>query len=133
MAISKSTLSILTSGGILTVVGYLLFFTSSIQAISQVGRLVGRGAILSMVLVLSLLPALLSAFDKPIQKQQLKAARKKEKKAATAAEKAAGRTGISVLEEPVEEDLPAKMEQTAPEQIKLEQIKPAQEEGGETV
>ena len=97
------------------------------------GRLVGRGAILSMVLVLSLLPALLSAFDKPIQKQQLKAARKKEKKAATAAEKAAGRTGISVLEEPVEEDLQAKMEQTAPEQIKLEQIEPAQEEGGETV
>lgn len=81
MAISKSTLSILTSGGILTVVGYLLFFTSSIQAISQVGRLVGRGAILSMVLVLSLLPALLSAFDKPIQKQQLKAQARKERKA----------------------------------------------------
>lgn len=83
-AISKSTLSILTSGGILTVVGYLLYFTSSIQAISQVGRLVGRGAILSMVLVLSLLPALLSLFDKQIQRQQQKAAlrmeRKREKK-----------------------------------------------------
>lgn len=69
-AISKSTLSIVTSGSILTVVGYLLFFTSSIQAISQVGRLVGRGALLSVVLVLSLLPALLSAFDKQIRKQQ---------------------------------------------------------------
>lgn len=79
-AISKSTLSILTSGGILTVVGYLLFFTSSIQAISQVGRLVGRGAILSMVLVLSLLPALLSLFDKQIQKQQERSARRKEKR-----------------------------------------------------
>lgn len=79
-AISKSTLSILTSGGILTVVGYLLFFTSSIQAISQVGRLVGRGAILSMVLVLSLLPALLTVFDKPIQKQQRKAEQKKARK-----------------------------------------------------
>lgn len=79
-AISKSTLSILTSGGILTVVGYLLFFTSSIQAISQVGRLVGRGAILSMVLVLSLLPALLTVFDKPIQKQQKKAEQKKARK-----------------------------------------------------
>lgn len=76
-AISKSTLSILTSGGILMVVGYLLFFTSSIQAISQVGRLVGRGAILSMVLVLSLLPALLSTFDKQIQKQQARAAARK--------------------------------------------------------
>lgn len=71
-AITKSILSILTSGGILTVVGYLLYVTSTIQAISQVGRLVGRGAILSMVLVLSLLPALLSAFDKPIQKRQKK-------------------------------------------------------------
>ncbi len=79
-AISKSTLSILTSGGILTVVGYLLFFTSSIQAISQVGRLVGRGALLSMILVLSLLPALLSTFDKQIQKQQLRAAKRKEKR-----------------------------------------------------
>lgn len=69
-AISKSALSILTSGGILTVVGYLLYFTSSIQAISQVGRLVGRGALLSMLLVLSLLPALLAAFDGPIRKQQ---------------------------------------------------------------
>lgn len=68
-AISKSTLSIMTSGGILIVVGYLLYFTSSIQAISQVGRLVGRGAMLSMVLVLSLLPALLSTFDKQIQKR----------------------------------------------------------------
>lgn len=79
-AISKSTLSILTSGGILMVVGYLLFFTSSIQAISQVGRLVGRGAILSMVLVLSLLPALLSTFDKQIQKRQARAAEKRKRK-----------------------------------------------------
>lgn len=79
-AISKSTLSILTSGGILTVVGYLLFFTSSIQAISQVGRLVGRGAVLSMVLVLSLLPALLSLFDRQIQKQQERSARRKERR-----------------------------------------------------
>lgn len=76
-AISKSALSILTSGGILMVVGYLLFFTSSIQAISQVGRLVGRGAILSMLLVLSLLPALLSTFDKQIQRQQDRAKNRK--------------------------------------------------------
>ncbi len=79
-AISKSALSIITSGGILTVVGYLLYFTSSIQAISQVGRLVGRGALLSMLLVLSLLPALLAAFDKPIRKQQEKARIRAEKR-----------------------------------------------------
>ncbi len=80
-AINKSTLSIVTSGGILTVVGYLLYFTSSIQAISQVGRLVGRGAILSMILVLSLLPAMLSTFDKQIQRQQERARFRKERKA----------------------------------------------------
>ncbi len=79
-AISKSALSVITSGSILTVVGYLLYFTSSIQAISQVGRLVGRGALLSMVLVLSLLPALLAAFDKQIRKQQEKAALKAAKR-----------------------------------------------------
>ncbi len=75
-AISKSALSVITSGSILTVVGYLLYFTSTIQAISQVGRLVGRGALLSMVLVLSLLPALLAGFDKPIRKQQERAAQR---------------------------------------------------------
>lgn len=80
-AISKSTISILTSGMILTVVGYLLYFTSSVQAISQVGRLVGRGALLSMVLVMSLLPALLSAFDTMIRNQQKKAKIRREKQA----------------------------------------------------
>lgn len=81
-AISKSALSIITSGGILTVVGYLLYFTSSIAAISQVGRLVGRGALLSMILVMSLLPALLAAFDKPIRNAQEKAALRAEKRKA---------------------------------------------------
>lgn len=71
-AISKSFLSILTSGSILTVVGYLLYFTSTIQAISQVGRLVGRGTLLSMLLVLTVLPGLLSALDKVIMKEQSK-------------------------------------------------------------
>mgnify|MGYP005966038179 CR=1 FL=1 len=81
-AIAKSAISILTSGGILTVVGYLLYFTSSIQAISQVGRLVGRGALLSMILVLSLLPALLAAFDKPIRRQQQRAEKRRMRKTA---------------------------------------------------
>lgn len=81
-AIAKSAISILTSGGILTVVGYLLYFTSSIQAISQVGRLVGRGALLSMLLVLSLLPALLAAFDKPIRHQQQRAVERRARRMA---------------------------------------------------
>lgn len=79
-AISKSTLAILTSGSILTVVGYLLYMTSSLQSISQIGNLVGRGALLSMLLVLSLLPASLCALDKPIQRRKRKADLRKRKR-----------------------------------------------------
>ncbi len=70
-AIAKSALSVMTSGSILTVVGYLLYFTSSLQSISQIGNLVGRGAVLSMVLVLSFLPASLCALDKFVQKERM--------------------------------------------------------------
>lgn len=78
--VSHSAWAVLTSGTILTVVGYLLYFTSSIIAIQQVGHLVARGALLSMLLVLSLLPALLDAFDGTIQKQQMKARKRLEKR-----------------------------------------------------
>lgn len=93
-AISRSALSVLTSGLILTVVGYLLYFTSSIVAIEQVGHLVGRGALLSMVLVLSLLPALLAAFDDPIRRRQVRSAERRAGRAArrqAAAEEQASR------------------------------------------
>lgn len=69
-SISSSALSVLTSGFILTTVGYGLFFTSSVSAIADIGRLVGRGALFSMILVLSLLPVLLTIFDKFIFEQQ---------------------------------------------------------------
>ena len=78
--VSHSAWAVLTSGSILTVVGYLLYFTSSIIAIEQVGHFVARGALLSMLLVLSLLPALLDAFDGAIQKQQAKAKKRVEKR-----------------------------------------------------
>lgn len=78
-AISRSALSILTSGSILTVVGYGLFFSSTIQGISQIGRLVGRGALFSMILVLSLLPALLAMFDGPVERQQKKSTERRER------------------------------------------------------
>lgn len=122
-AISKSTLSILTSGGILMVVGYLLFFTSSIQAISQVGRLVGRGAILSMVLVLSLLPALLSTFDKQIQKQQARAAARKARRM-----KPAGKQADTVEEKALE---PISQPELQAGDSKTETETGNQEKGGE--
>ncbi|MCI8342024.1 MAG: MMPL family transporter [Firmicutes bacterium] len=67
-AVSRSAVSVITSGAILTVVGYGLFFSSSVRGVSQIGRLVGRGAILSVIMVLSLLPALLIVFDKAVKK-----------------------------------------------------------------
>lgn len=65
-AISQSALSILTSGSILTIVGYGLYFISTVSAIADMGHLVGRGAFLSLLLVLFLLPVLLTASDKLI-------------------------------------------------------------------
>ncbi len=71
-AISAGALSVLTSGSILTIVGYGLFFTSSVSAIASIGRLVGRGALFSTILVLGLLPVLLSIFDRLIIKKERK-------------------------------------------------------------
>lgn len=79
-SIEKSALSVLTSGSILTVVGYGLFFISTTRGIAQVGRFVGRGAMMSIILVLTLLPALLALFDKHIARQQQKAKDKREKR-----------------------------------------------------
>ena len=64
----QSALSILTSGLILTVAGYGLFFLTSVNAIGSLGRLVGRGALISMFLVLFMLPACLMMFDRWIVK-----------------------------------------------------------------
>ena len=65
-AIRLSTPSILTSGLIVTTVGYMMSFICTIPAIADMGELIGRGALFSMVMVLSILPALLVYFDKAI-------------------------------------------------------------------
>ena len=66
--VTQSALSILTSGFILAAAGYGLYFLTSIEAVGSLGRLIGRGALLSMFLVLFMLPACLMAFDKLIIK-----------------------------------------------------------------
>ena len=58
-AAAASALPILTSGVILTAAGYGVYLFSSVTAIADLGRLIGRGAILSMAMVLVLLPNLL--------------------------------------------------------------------------
>ena len=58
--IRSTAASILTSGGILACAGAVLRLGSSNLIIGQLGVLVGRGAVLSVLLVLALLPTLLT-------------------------------------------------------------------------
>ena len=66
--ISDVTVSILTSGSALTVVGLLLGFISTNQLLSQLGIFIGRGAIFSLSIVLLVLPGLLMLFDRWIMR-----------------------------------------------------------------
>ena len=70
--VSKSALSILTSGTILTIVGYGLYFVSSVSAIAGLGHLIGRGAFISVIMVLFLLPVLLTLADPVLMWEEAK-------------------------------------------------------------
>lgn len=72
LAIKKSLPAIITSGGILVCAAYLIKFRSTINAISEIGELIGRGAIISMFLVVFILPMLLVLFDRVIIKTSFK-------------------------------------------------------------
>lgn len=61
--VSDVTVSILTSGSVLTVVGLLLGYFSTNQLLAQLGIFIGRGAIFSLIIVLLVLPGLLYIFD----------------------------------------------------------------------
>ncbi len=63
-ALTNSSGSILTSALVLTVSGFAIQITSDVQTVSEMGELIGRGAIFSAVVVLFALPALLYVFDK---------------------------------------------------------------------
>ena len=64
--------SIITSASILGIAGFCMGLVSSNFAISQIGILIGRGALLSAGAVLFALPALLHIFDGPIKKLNFK-------------------------------------------------------------
>ncbi len=59
----KSISSIITSGMILTLAGYSIYFISSVSAISSIGHMIGRGGFMSMLMVMVAIPALMSTFD----------------------------------------------------------------------
>ena len=64
--------TIITSGGIFIVAGFLIGGISSVPIISTIGMLLGRGAVISVALVLFLLPELLVLFDRAVEKTTLK-------------------------------------------------------------
>jgi hypothetical protein len=70
-ALSSSGSSVLVSALILTVAGLAEGLLSRIDAISEIGILLGRGAALSGILVLTLLPILLIIFDGLIMRTTL--------------------------------------------------------------
>ena len=71
-SIRACVLSLFTSAIILTIAGFVLGAVSTNLVLSQLGTLVGRGAVISFILVLFTLPALLMIFDRVIEKTTAK-------------------------------------------------------------
>lgn len=67
--LSAVTVSILTSGSVLTVVGFLLGIISTHGLLSQLGYLLGKGTICSLIIVFFVLPGMLYLFDKTFIKE----------------------------------------------------------------
>lgn len=70
-AVGKSSRAVLTSSLILCCAGIVLSLTSTMPAIKVFGDLISRTAASSLVLVFTLLPCLLTVFDKWIEKTTL--------------------------------------------------------------
>ncbi len=62
--ISNVTVSVMTSGVVLSVVGFLLSYFSSNRLLGQLGSFLGVGALCSLAIVLFVLPGLLYIFDR---------------------------------------------------------------------
>ncbi len=78
--ISNVTASILTSGTVLTIVGFLLGFISSHGVLSQLGFFLGRGSLCSMLAVLFILPGFLYITDQfTIRQSQKKVSSQQDK------------------------------------------------------
>lgn len=69
--IDDNLLAVLTSAIILASAGFALSITSTNPIVSELGILLGRGTLLSLVMVVLVLPSLLVMFDRIIQKTTL--------------------------------------------------------------
>ena len=72
--------TVITSGFILSITGLLIGYMSSEATISSLGMNLGRGTIISIILVLFVLPQLLLVGDKLVDKTTFRIFKKKEKK-----------------------------------------------------
>ena len=68
LAVNESFPTVLTSGSIMTMAGFLIAFRVSDVYVGHIGLTVGRGALISVVLVLTVLPQLIVLADKAIEK-----------------------------------------------------------------
>ena len=72
IAVNESFPTVLTSGTILTMAGFLIAWRVSDVYIGHIGLAVGRGALISVVLVLTVLPQIIVLLDKLIDKTRFK-------------------------------------------------------------
>ncbi|WP_179134586.1 efflux RND transporter permease subunit [Oceanobacillus timonensis] len=80
MTLDDKIFSIAVSASILSIVGFVLWMTSSNPVVGSIGLLLGRGALLAFILVITLLPALLVYSDTLLQKTSLGMKFRKEEK-----------------------------------------------------
>ena len=77
-AVSEAFPTIMTSGTIMTVAGLLIAYRVSDVYIGHIGLAVGRGALISVILVMTVLPQLIVLMDGLIRKTTFKTRAKTE-------------------------------------------------------
>lgn len=76
LAVRDSFPTVITSGSIMCVAAMLIAFRVSDVYVGHIGFAVGRGALISVILVLTVLPQLILLFDKLIEKTTVKVKRR---------------------------------------------------------
>lgn len=78
-ALDQSFPTILTSGSILMIAGFLIGFVSTNPIISSLGIALGRGTAISIIIVMTVLPEIVILFDKFIEKSAFPKKEKEDK------------------------------------------------------
>ncbi len=76
LAVNESFPTVLTSGAIMSVAGFVIAFRVSDVYIGHIGLAVGRGALISVIMVLSVLPPFIVLCDKLIEKTTVRRKKK---------------------------------------------------------